>query len=283
VKRKVMSLESKRAMFGYIFCLPFILGILIFTLYPFVMSFILSISKITELSGLKTSFIGLKNYVELFTVNTDFIPAFLETIKITLLFTPFIVVLSLFIAILLNQNIMGKGIFRVIFFLPVLLGTGLVMTQLGDAANILKAPPEINRYIDYYFSSDFASILQTLLTEVIRIFWKTGVQIIIFMGGLQAIPESYYEAARVDNANSWDMFWKITLPMLSPIILLNVIFTLIDSFRDVNNPIAKLIVAVVFHVDYEVGSAMGWMYFIVAFMLVGITALIFRRFVFYEK
>jgi ABC-type sugar transport system permease subunit len=283
VKRKVMSLESKRAMFGYIFCLPFILGILIFTVYPFAMSFILSVSQITALRFLQTKFIGFRNYIELFTVNTDFIPAFLQTIKITLIFTPFVVVLALFIAILLNKNIKGKGIFRVIFFLPVLLGTGFVMAKLGDAANILKAPPAIQNYIYYYFSPSFADILQGLLNDFIRIFWKTGVQIIIFMGGLQAIPESYYEAARVDNANSWDMFWKITLPLLSPMIFLNVLYTLIDSFRDQANPIAQLIVNTVYKVNYESGSAMGWVYFFIAFTLVGITALSFRRFVFYEK
>lgn len=215
MKKKSLSLEKKYALAGYLFCLPWILGFLIFSLYPFITSFLLSFSKITNLQGLKTQFIGLSNYTYIFTVDTDFVPAFLQTLKITLIYTPFIVIISLFIAILLNKKIKGRSFFRIIFFLPFLLGSGFVMQQLGSAANILQPPAVVQNYINYYFSPSYAGILQNLLTELTKIFWKTGVQIIIFLGALQAVPESYYEAAKVDNANSWEMFWKITLPVLS--------------------------------------------------------------------
>jgi ABC-type sugar transport system permease subunit len=269
---------------GYIFCLPWLIGLVVFQLYPFIRSFILSVSKVTDLSGLKTKYIGFENYTKIFTEDVNFVPAFLTTIRTIVVYTPFIIVLALVISILLNRKIKGRGVFRVIFFLPVLLGSGIVMAQLGNAANILQIPPSIEGYINYYFSQDIAKFLSDVLSEIVRVFWKTGVQIIIFLGGLQSIPDSYYEAAKVDNANGWDMLWKITLPMLSPMIFLNVIYTIIDNFRDESNPISKLIVAEVFtHTRYEYGSTMGWLYFIIAFSVVGIVSLIFRRFVYYEK
>ena len=117
-----------------------------------------------------------------------------------------------------------------------------------------------------------------------RVFWKTGVQIVIFLSGLQSIPESYYEAAKVDNANSWDSFWKITLPMLSPVILLNTVYTMIESFRNTDNKIANLIVKIIFNsADYEYGAAMGWIYFSVTFLIIGFIFLVSRRLVNYEK
>lgn len=277
------SLERKRSLSGYLFSLPWIVGLLVFQLYPFYKSFMLSFGKLTEVRGLHTRFVGFQNYLDLFYSDVHFLPAFYTTLKNTLLYTPFIIVLSLVIAILLNRKIKGRSVFRVIFFLPVLIGGGLVMAQLGQAANIMKLPPSIESYVNYYFSTDIAKFIQNVLTEIIRVFWKTGVQIIILLGGLQSIPDSYYEAARVDSANEWDMLWKITIPMLSPMIYLNVIYTVIDSFRSEDNPISALIIGTVNSSQWEYGAAMGWIYFGITLVFVGITSLLFRRFVYYEK
>jgi ABC-type sugar transport system permease subunit len=115
------------------------------------------------------------------------------------------------------------------------------------------------------------------------VFWKTGVQIVIFLSGLQSIPDSLYEAAKVDNANGWDMLWKVTIPILSPVILLNTIYTIIDSFRDQSNPIVMHIVKTINASQYGPGTAMGWLYFLVSFIIIGFVFLIMRRAVYYEK
>lgn len=228
--------------------------------------------------------LGFDNFVKIFREDIDFVPAFLTTIKTTVLYTPFIIVIAIVIAILLNQKIKGRSFFRVVFFMPVLLGSGVVMAQLGGAANILQMPPIVENYVNYYFSSNVAEVINNILAEIISVFWETGVQIIILLGGLQSIPDSYYEAARVDNANSWDMLWKITLPILSPMIFLTVIYTLIDSFRNESNEISSLIINVGFkNSNYEYGAAMGWMYFLIVGVVVGLATLAFRRYVYYEK
>lgn len=279
-----LSFEKKRRLSGYLFTLPFILGFCLVLLFPLIMSLIMSLGEIYDLVGLKTRITGFDNYIELFTKDVSFVPAFYETIKTTFLWTPFIVVFALFIAILLNRNIKGKGIFRVIFFLPVLLGTGYVMDQLGSAANILQLPEDLESFIGYYFNSNIANFINELLTQIVNVFWKTGVQIILFLSGLQSIPDSYYDAAKVDNANAWDCFWKITLPMLSPIVLLNLVYTMIDSFRDTDNEIGALIVNVGFNnANYEYGAAMGWVYFAVICVFASLVFALSRRLVVYDK
>lgn len=281
---KRLSIEKKRRLSGYLFTAPFILGFLIMMLYPLLSNLIMSFSKIVDIIGLKLQFAGLENYIRLFVTDVHFIPAFLQTVRDTFIWTPFILVFSLFIAIILNRKIRFKGVFRLIFFLPVLLGTGYIMKQVSGAAGILQLPGQLRQFIQYYFSNDIAEFISRLLQEIMKVFWQTGIQVVIFLSGLQSIPDSYYEAALVDNANQWDCFWKITLPMLSPVILLNAIYTIIESFRNTDNEIAALIVNMVFkNADYEYGAAMGWVYFIVSIAIIGGIFGIMRRFIIYEK
>lgn len=282
--RKGLTVTKRRSLCGYVFVLPWVIGFSLFMLYPLIQSFVLSISRITDLKGLQMKVVGLENYDHLFTENIEFVPAFISTLKTSILWTPFILVFALIIALLLNQEIKLRGLFRVIYFLPVLLGNGYIFEELGGAANILVFPESIESAISFYFSPQIADFMQQLITQIISVSWKTGVPIIIFLAGLQSIPESYYEAAKMDNASGWYSFWKITLPMLSPIILLNAVYTLIDSFRSTDNEIAALIVNVVFkNAEYEYGSAMGWSYFIAVFAAVGLVLLLFRKAVIYDK
>jgi len=279
-----LSLEKRRRLCGYLFATPWIIGFLVFMLYPLFTNLLMSFSKVISVEGLEMEWVGLYNFNRLFITDINFVPAFLDTLKKTFLWTPFIIVFALFLALLLNRNIKFKGFFRVIFFIPVLLGTGYIMQRVGGAANILQLPPNVEQLVSYYLSNDLAAFINELLAQIMRMLWETGVQVVIFLSGLQSIPESYYEAARVDNASSWLSFWKITLPMLSPVILLNVIYTIIESFRSVDNKIAGLIVNEVFKsAEYEYGAAMGWVYFAVTFVIVGLVFLVSRRFVNYEK
>ena len=282
--KKGLTVTRRRSLCGYIFVLPWVLGFLLFMLYPLIQSFVLGISRITDLQGLQLQIVGLENYEHLFTDNIEFVPAFISTLQTSILWTPFILVFALMIALLLNQKIKLRGLFRVIYFLPVLLGNGFIFQELGGAANILVFPEEIESLIAFYFNPQLAEFLQQLVSEIIRVCWKTGVPIIIFLAGLQSIPETYYEAAKVDNASGWYSFWKITLPLLSPIILLNAVYTLIDSFRSTDNEIAALIVNTVFkNAEYEYGSAMGWAYFVAVFAAVVLVLLLFRKAVVYDK
>ena len=280
------TLEKRRSLSGYVFAAPWIVGFLIFMAYPLLTSFWVSINELGSYSDFPNNmtFVGLEHYAALFNNDIEFMPAFWQTLKLVVLYTPFIVVIALVIAILLNQKIKGKGFFRSIFFLPVLLGSGIAMAQITGSGmgNLMEMPEAVKNYIQYSFSLDFATVITSTLEEITRMFWKMGVQIIIFIGALQSIPDSYYEAAKVDSATSWDQLWKVTLPILSPTIFLNTIYTIIDHFRSADNPITGLIIKELGG-RFAYGSAMGWVYFALSFAMVGLVALLFRKYIYYEK
>ncbi len=283
-KVRSFSLERRRAIAGYIFTLPFMIGFVVFLAYPLIQNLILSMGTITEIQGLKTEFVGMKHYAQLFLEDTRFVPAFIETIQQTFLWTPFILVFALFIAILLNRKIHGRGFFRVVFFMPVLLGSGYIMQQLGGAGSILALPEGFSQFLSYSFNPQLADFFSELLSQIMKVFWKTGVQIVIFLSALQSIPDSYYEAARVDNANGWDCFWKVTLPMISPTILLNAIYTIVENFGSTDNAIGAYIVSTgMNNANFELAAAMGWVYFLVVLLLVGLIFLVSGKVVKYDK
>jgi ABC-type sugar transport system permease subunit len=128
----------------------------------------------------------------------------------------------------------------------------------------------------------FSQIVFDMLSRLTIIFWKTGVQILLFLAGLQGISPSLYESARCDGATEWENFWKITLPMISPVILLNLIYTLVDSFTDINNRMMTYIKDTAFiKIQMGYASAMGWIYFLFIFVLLILVFVLTRRLVFY--
>lgn len=267
-------MEKKNALDGILFISPWLMGFVLFFAFPFFKSLLMSFSKITNPVGFKTVWTGLDNYVNAFVVDIDFIPMFLSTIKETLINTPLILVFSLFIAMVLNQKIKLRGLFRGIFFLPVLLGTGYVMRQLLGM-NVDDETMEMARGILlpqealYYLGPSVVAFVQEFLSRITIVLWKSGVQIVLFLAGLQSIPVSLYESSNCDGATEWEKFWKITLPMISPVMLLNAVYTLIESFTDASNPIVDYIIGLGFKkMEFAYSAAVGWIFFLFIFLLI---------------
>ncbi len=224
--RKQLTMKQKHVLEGYLFILPWIVGALLFFILPFFQSVQLSFSKITKISGFEMEWIGIDNYAKAFVWDIRFVPLLITAITDTIINTPLTLIFSLFIAILVNRDIKFRGFFRGIFFLPVLLGAGFVLKQLlgmgveSQAMEIARGiimPEEVLMYL----GSNVAKYVNDFMNRITVVFWKSGVQVIIFLAGLQSIPGSLYEAAKCDGATLWENFWKITLPIMSPIILLN--------------------------------------------------------------
>lgn len=277
-------LERRKAIAGWGFISPWIVGFAVFMAYPFIKSIGMSFSKITDIATLESEFVGFDNFLYAFTVDVNFLPMFLETVTSTVLWTPVIVVFSLFIAVLINGNIRGKGIFKSVFFLPVLLGNGYVLKQFLDmgvtgTGGILTIPDSF-----YQLAGDVAGgMIVSFIGQLTVILWKSCIQIVLFLAALQSVPDPLYESARVDAASEWVIFWKITLPMISPIVLLNCIYTLIDFFRDISNPIVDYIIQNgVKSLNYSYGAAMGWVYFLFIFVVVIVVFAGMRNLVFYN-
>jgi ABC-type sugar transport system permease subunit len=287
-KKKRLSLRQRRTLEGLMFVSPWIIGAILFFIEPIFVSIKLSFSEIVSQRGFIMEWVGLKYYKQIITGSqaTFYLPMFLSVIKDTAINTPITLVFSLFIAILVNKDIKARGFFRTVFFIPVLLGSGYVMKQLlgigvGNVvtnqvdgmltANLLKT-----------LGGTFATVVQDILGRITTVLWKSGVQIILFLAGLQGIPSSLYEASRCDGATEWENFWKITLPIVSPIILLNFIYTMVDSFTDSNNDIVSQLIGLFKKggVRFSEGAAVGWIYFTFTFIICGIALWIMRKLTF---
>ncbi len=280
---KKLTIEKKRRLEGILFISPWLLGVAIFFANPIIQSIRLSLSKIVKFKGFVMKWYGFGNYSKAFIWDINFVPMFLNVIKDTFINTPITLVFSLIIAMLINRSMKGQSFFRTVFFLPVLLGTGHVMKQvLGmgigeDAMAVAKGilmPEEFMRYL----GPAFTQAVDGFLGRITLILWKSGVQIIIFLAGLQGISSSLYEAAHCDGCTSWEAFWKITLPLMTPVLLLNFIYTIIDSFTDSNNPIVDYILNYGFkNNQFGYGAAMGWIFFLFIALVCGLVFAFMRK------
>lgn len=287
-KKKRMTLRQRRNLEGLMFVSPWIIGAILFFIQPIFVSIKLSFSEIVSQAGFIMEWVGLKYYEDVIfgaQANT-YLPMFLEVVKDTAINTPITLVFSLFIAILLNKSMKGRGFFRTVFFIPVLLGTGYVMKQLLGigVGNVVTNQVDgmLTSTLMRSLGGTFATVVQEVLNRITIVLWKSGVQIILFLAGLQGIPGSLYEASRCDGATEWENFWKITLPILSPIILLNFIYTMIDSFTDSNNAIVSQLISLFRKggVRFSEGAAVGWLYFAFTFIVCMAALILMRRLTF---
>lgn len=297
-KRFRMTLRRRDNVIGYLFIAPFIIGFFLFILSPVVQSIILSINKITiTQTGFDTTYIGFENYYYALRVHADFLRQLVESLGVMLTNVFWILVFSFFAANLLNQKFRGRLIARVIFFLPVIMSAGviLVMEQQDYMMGVMGDTVETAfTFVNFNALSGFLLKLQipeTILENIAlavdgiaSIINASGIQILIFLAGLQAISPSLYEAAEVEGATSWENFWLITFPMVSPLILTAMVYTIIDFFTAPTNALVQMIRSTTFQgAGFGVSSAMSWIYFIAIGIIIGIIFLIFNRLVFYQE
>lgn len=292
VKLSKNSYEKRRARAGFLFVLPWLIGFLLFFLYPLIQSLYFSFCTIQPI-GFKTTFVGIKNYYEALRVDPNFLQHLVTTLQSIIYDVPIILVFSLFMALILNKKFPGRGLVRAIFFLPVIVTSGIIMQQLGMEASgyaSTMSGGSIGNLVNINFSSFIEFFTQlglgTKITEFLviiinRIFetiWKSGIQILLFLAGIQAIPTSLYEASDVEGATKWESFWLITFPMVSPIILVVMIYTIIDSFSSAGNLVMQdITVATNKSMQFGYGAAISWIYFVCVFILIGIVYLISSR------
>lgn len=265
---KPISFRKRNIVHCLLFVSPWLVGAMLFFIYPLFYSLRLSFSTIVNKATQAMVFAGWENFRIAFMEDVRFFPTLLSISKDTLINAPLIVTFSLLIAILLNRDIKGKGLFRTIFFLPVILGTGFVMQQLlgvqvndgaTEVARGILLPDKVVRFLD----PRITQLIIEFLGRITIILWKSGVQIIIFLAALQTIPTSLYEAAKVDRATDWECFWFVSLPMLAPNILIALVYTIVASFLDISNEMLNYIHEIDFQwANIEYAAAISWLYFV---------------------
>lgn len=245
---KLRVRKAKNENVAYLFLLPWLIGLVVLIIYPFLNTIWLSLNLVSkDVYGWTYSFIGTENYVTAFFRNTDFNQLVVGFISMEITYVPMILVISLILAILLNSKIKFRTGFRLIFFFPVVVISGPVMTQLRSSNTMqLMDISEllVFRMIDN-ISPFFSNILMSIFDNFTLILWFTGIPIILFLNGLQKIDKSLYEAAQIDGANSWQMLWKIMLPNLRSTGLIVGIYTVVQIAIFEVNPIYSFVVGTI--------------------------------------
>ena len=309
-KRKAASLDKRKARGGWLFVAPFIIGFLFIYLPIIIDSIKYSFCEVKIIpqaqgGGIILTNVGWANYREVLTGTEyeSFLPTLLKGLETIALEIPMILMFSLFMAVLLNQKMVGRAFFRAMLFLPVILATGIMETVSAQDVNAMSSSASIDDGSGQSVTSDLSyftsvqSMFQMLdlpvggglikyvsqaVESIFDIVNRSGVQILIFLAGLQSISPAIYESVQIDGATSWETFWKITFPMISPMILVNAVYTVIDSFTTESNPVMQYVMDV-YTKSKVYSSAMSWMYFLIVILVIAVVAGIFSAFVFYQR
>lgn len=283
-RKKLFGMSFKHSMTGLMFVTPWIIGFLVFFLYPLYQSVIFSFSKVTiTAKGRNMSFIGTKNFKYFFSKDPYFIERLVEFFKGIILEVPLILVFSLTLALLLNQKIRMKGLFRTLFFLPIIVVSGPVMNMLLNEGS--STIPLIEQYgvyelINNNFPYFLVEPITNLFSQLILILWYSGVPILIFFAGLQKIDISLYEASSIDGASSWISFWKIVMPAIKGMILINAVYIIVFFATSEINAVIIWIRESMLDASnrgFGVASAAAWIYSICIGLLLLVSYLLFGR------
>ncbi len=307
-KKKTVSLDKKKARAGWFFVAPFLVGFILVYI-PIIFNSLQS-SFYSVKGGLLDKFVGFDNYAYALFNDPDFVTTLTSGIKQLVIDIPAIVIFSLFMAVLLNQKMFGRALFRAIFFVPVILSTGLIadidsqnildsyMSGTGGSASDIDttnmtSTSDIISMADVSFlfenmkvGTELVSYVVQLVNDVYNIINRSGVQMLIFLAGLQSISPAIYESCSIDGATAWETFWKITFPMISPMILVNTIYTVIDSFTSSDNTVMSFIMNVYSNGGSQSrvqSTAMGWIYFLIVIGIVAIVSGILSAYIFYQR
>lgn len=278
-----ISYESKQAFSGFMFVLPWFIGFLLFFAYPCFQTLQFSFSRVAVFQQYACTWIAFENYAEILTSEATFMQALTNTLSDLAVNVPVVLIFSLFVAVLLNRKFPGRGLVRGIFFLPVIVTTGVVMSTFSSSDSNAAFSGDMNNGILFQMTDASEFLVELGLNETItqymmnvadRIFdvvWDSGVQILLFLAALQGISPQLYEASSVEGATAWETFWLITFPNVAPIILVNIVYTVVDTYNDPENPVLSQINTLM-NVSFNLGgaAAASWTFFLVIFALLGI-------------
>ncbi len=296
-KKKPAGLQKRKAISGYLFIMPFIIGFLVFMVQPLFQSLYMSLSTVkVSTSGFESIFSGIENYKRAFLIDPDFTRLLTEELGKMIINSVAVMVFSFFVALILNQKFKGRAFVRAVFFLPVILSSGVILGVEYDNALLSGLQETIQQSAN---DSSISAVIQNILvtsgigTRAFEIVFDivdgiydvaitSGIQILIFLSALQTISESMYEAAAIEGCTAWESLWKITFPMVSSMLLVNWVYTIVDfCMRSDSEVMEKITEQMTLYMDYGFSSAMAWVYFVVIGAIIGVSALFLSKVVYY--
>ena len=297
-KNRRLSLTTKSGLYGYIFILPFVIGLAFIFLPSIVESLYYSFCNVQiGFGSVEATFVGLENFKTAFLSDVEYRTILLDTVRGTIIDTIIIMFFSFFISNILNQKFKGRGLARTLFFLPVILSTGIIaaadasqaaqmqMSEIGSSVSSAFGGEALAAFFDLEgmltsmnLPEGLTSIIVYAIDNTYTIVNRSGVQILIFLSALQGISPSIFEAASIEGATPWEEFWKITFPMITPMILVNIVYTVVDSFTNPNYGMLEYVEKEAFSFNkMGYSSAVSWVYFLIVVLLLGIVFKVMQK------
>ena len=293
-KPSKLSVTQRHNIKGLYFMIPFLLGFLFFYIEPIISSLTFAFSKVTvDLDGYTSKFIAFDNFKYAFTEDASYTTALMGDLLNLIWKTPVIIILSLCLALLINKKFKGRLFVRAVFFLPVIFSNGVLLDIIQNdtvvqsavsATSVLDSGAAVSQtqglselLLQAGFAEEIIDFTTMVTDSFFSLVWNSGVQMLIFLSGLQSISPSLYEAASVEGASGWETFCKITVPMLSPMILLNIIYTIVDSYSSTSNGVIGIVINAISNNRIGTASAMAWVYFLVIGLIIGIIFFVSSR------
>ncbi len=290
-KKKYRSIEQLKSRYGYGFTAIWVIGFILFFAIPIIQSLTYAFSDVApSAEGIQTKFVGFQNFNFILNEHPDFTGWLTADISSILYSMPIILLVSVVLALLLNQKFRGRIIFRAVYFIPVIIATGAVlklmfsttseeMTTAGVSSTITGSMFSIEDVVGWLNIPDkVAQILKNIIDNIFDLLWSCGIQTVLFIAGLQSIPSTLYEASRVEGATKWEEFWFITFPSLGSVTLLVAVYTMVDVFTNTRNTVIEKAYGQMSSGVYDEPSAMLWTYFAIVGVIMAIVLFLYNRF-----
>ena len=289
-RKKNRGINALKAKYGWICISPWIVGLILFFISPIIQSIIYSFSSVSlGVGGMNIQFVGLKNFRYIFLENADYLDYMAQALVKFVYSFPVIIILSLILALMLNQEFKGRILFRALYFLPVIIAAGPVLktvlsaeqsgiSNIAQDESIAMSMFNVSEIVDAVgLPQQLATYFVSIIDGITGLIWNCGIQTVLFIAGMQAIPTLLYEVSKVEGATKWEEFWLITLPMLGRVILLVSVFTMVELMVDPTNPLISLAYSFMKSQFYGESSAMLWSYFVVIGLIMAALLAIFKK------
>jgi ABC-type sugar transport system permease subunit len=289
--RKNVGIETLKSRYAYIFVTPWIIGLLWFFVFPLLQSVLFSFSNVTIGVGkINLEFVGLKNFEYILTEDPLFVDNLFVELGKMFYTVPLIIIISLVIGILLNAKFKGRMLFRAVYFLPVIIAAGpvlklLFMYQSGNITNqaqeeaVAGTMIDVSTLIAYIgLPTQISEYLNIALSGLMNIIWNCGIQIVLFIAGMQTIPDLLYEVSKVEGATKWEEFWFITFPLLSQVVILVMLYTIVEMMTLQTNSVMMRAYTIMYSQNYGDASAMLWLYFVIVGIVSALVFWVYMRF-----
>lgn len=287
--KKIRTIENIKSRYGMLFITPWMIGMLIFFIVPICQSLWFSFCNVSiNASGVVSKFIGIENYSTILNSHPKYTTFLIDSVISIVYLLPAILIISMILGIVLNAKFKGRIFFRALYFLPVIVASGVVVellfavqsdfTSAGVSSEVSSNMISFSSVVKKLgLPTEITDYLEVVLNNIFNIIWNTGIQIVLFLAGLQSIPEQLYEVSKVEGCSKWEEFWYITFPLLSRTVVLVIIFTTVELLTTKNNKIMELAYVTLNNLDYGTGSAMLWFYFFIIGTVLGIIMLVFQK------